>query len=412
MTVPVFRLGRVRFAVAIALAGASVLGHAADFQVNPRVEVGGLYNDNIRLDEVKSRYVEVAGGFVDAAVEFRNLSPLTDIRLTPRVRSSYYPGDDDENSNDLFLNFGLDHRFEKAKFSVRAEASQQDTVNSEVPLADIDPDASLGGNQGVDAGYLDVQNERTLVRINPELELNVTERSRLAFLADLTDVGYDKAVPGRQIGYSDYGLTARYRYSTSSRSTWSVLFGASRYEPDGDLPQSDALRAAVEWTQRASENQEFYLRAGATETEVTTRNSPALATTTQDTGVAAAAGVRWYWVRSRLFVDLTHDVAPTSVGLTAERTEGRFWYSYDLSPTLTAYAVARGVKEEDQGTSLLAREREYFTLGGRVEWRFRRDLTLGGRVDFVSSTDRGDADSAEANSVSIWLRWQPPRRDK
>ena len=117
-------------------------------------------------------------------------------------------------------------------------------------------------------------------------------------------------------------------------------------------------------------------------------------------------------MRSRLFVDLTHDVAPTSVGLTAERTEGRFWYSYDLSPTLTAYAVARGVKEEDQGTSLLARERDYFTLGGRLEWRFRRDLTLGGRVDFVSSTDRGDADSAEANSVSIWLRWQPPRRDK
>ncbi len=385
---------------------------AADFQLNPRVDVGGIYNDNIRLDETRSRYVRVSGGFVDAVAEFRSLDALTEISVVPRVRATYFPGDSQENSTDLFFVASASRKFQKGRVGFRAEASQQDTINSEVPLADFNPDASLGEGQGADAGFLDVPNERRLLVARPDFDYRLTPRSSIGAEANLTDVSYDRFIPTRQIGYRDYTLNARYSFSPSARTTWRAVWGFSQFEPDTQFSESQTLRAGIEIAQRVSETQEYYARGGIARTELETRTGSSSSEVTRDNSASAAAGVRWSWVRSRLFIDATYDVAPTSTGLTAQRTEGRLWYAYDLSPTLRVFAAARGVKEEDQGNSPLARERDYITFGGGAEWRFRRDFTLTGRFDAVSSTDRGDAEAAEANSVSVWLRWQPPRRDK
>ena len=203
-----------------ALASGPGAALAADFQLNPRVDVGGLYNDNIRLDETRSRYVRVSGGFIDAVAEFRSLDALTEISVVPRVRATYFPGDSQENSTDLFFSASAARKFQKGRVGFRAEASQQDTINSEVPLADYNPDASLGQGQGADAGFLDVPNERRLLVARPDFDYRLTPRSSIGAEANLTDLSYDKVIPGRQDGYRDYTLNARYSFAPSARTTW------------------------------------------------------------------------------------------------------------------------------------------------------------------------------------------------
>src|SRR5688572_33351858 len=100
---------RMRTATAIIAALTSVVAVGADWEFNPRVEAGYLYDDNYRLTSPGTE-TSVQGPLADAQLEFRSRTPTNDFSFTPRVRATYFS---DEQELDYVDYFGLlDWRYE------------------------------------------------------------------------------------------------------------------------------------------------------------------------------------------------------------------------------------------------------------------------------------------------------------
>ncbi len=158
------RAGAVAAAVALAV-GAAPVG-AADWEMNPTLELGYLYDNNYRLTPPDLED-EVQGGVLDAQIEFRASGPLTQFSLVPRIRASYFPDDREDDSDDYFARMNWEHRTQVMRALVRADYSQESVISSEQPYSDID--SGLGETDGADAGIVVIQNRRDLARLQPSL---------------------------------------------------------------------------------------------------------------------------------------------------------------------------------------------------------------------------------------------------
>ena len=78
---------RTRTATAIVAALTSVAAFGADWEFNPRVEAGFLYDDNFRLTAPGTE-IAVQGPLADAQLELRALTPKSEFSFTPRVRAT------------------------------------------------------------------------------------------------------------------------------------------------------------------------------------------------------------------------------------------------------------------------------------------------------------------------------------
>src|ERR1700752_2524012 len=129
----------------LALAASASPAVAADWQFNPKVELGYLYDDNYRLN-LPENANEVSGGPADAQAEIRAEGQLTTFSFIPRVHATYFPDDPDEESNDYFGLVDLQHRGERFEFGVRGDYAQETVASSVQPTSDI---ASGLGESGV-----------------------------------------------------------------------------------------------------------------------------------------------------------------------------------------------------------------------------------------------------------------------
>ena len=100
-----YRSGLRSLAAVLALtcmALAAPSGRATNYQVNPRVELAGGYDDNLNLGS-SSNELAAVDGMADARVELLAKGPNWQWRATPVVRSTWYSGHSDYNSNGEFL---------------------------------------------------------------------------------------------------------------------------------------------------------------------------------------------------------------------------------------------------------------------------------------------------------------------
>jgi hypothetical protein len=71
---------------------------ATDYELNPRVELAGGYNDNVTL-VTGANQISAADALADARVEWLAQQPNWHWRITPEVRGNWYSGHSDLNSN-------------------------------------------------------------------------------------------------------------------------------------------------------------------------------------------------------------------------------------------------------------------------------------------------------------------------
>ena len=81
----------------------------ADWELNPRVEAGYLFDDNYRL-AAPGAEIEVQGPLLDAALEFRARQPAGEFSFTPRVRATYFPDEQELDTVDYFGTLDWQHK--------------------------------------------------------------------------------------------------------------------------------------------------------------------------------------------------------------------------------------------------------------------------------------------------------------
>jgi hypothetical protein len=382
-----------RTLVALPVALATCSASAANWEIAPRLEAGYSYNDNYHL-ELPGGEIEVSGAEADAAVTFRTVDPRTNFEITPRINSTYFPDEDDEDSNDYYLTAGFSDVTPRRRINVPFLYSQEDVVRSELPTAE---GGGLGEPTQGDSGRFVQRNRRDFFRLAPSFAYDISQRYRMELDAHYLQADFDNQLVGAQQDFSEFGAGAAFGFLTSPRSA--ILFRAlaSQYET---TRTTDAYGGEVEWNTQYSPNSRAYVRLGAQQTKPENRSS--------ETNVIAGAGGQWASQRNTFFVDFTRSVGPVAAGTVVERHQLRLRLDHDVSQRFAVRAGARLSRDEEvEDGSYPTREYAIGELG--FEWRWQREWSLIGTYNYRWQEYEDEPSDASANSFMIGFVYEPKR---
>ena len=395
-------------ALAVALALGALPAGAADWEANPKLALGYLYDNNYRLTPPDLEN-EVSGGVLDAQVELRAAGPITEFSFIPRARVTRFPDDPEEESEDYYGTLNWAHRTQVMRAQVRADYSQETVATSEQPGTGID--SGLGETGGADAGIAAIRNRRDLARLRPSLSYDFSQRHRLDLSASAVDVSFDQKIPGAQTDYRDYGVNVGFGFVTSQRSAVTVSALASRYDVEIEGNSADAYGLELEWTTSATETMEAFLRAGAQQTifeDNALTGEPGEEVTTWLAGV----GIRRSVKLSELFLDATHSVGPTASGFVVQRDQVRFRWTHLFTPRVSMFTGVRGTRDDAVASNTAFRTRNYATADIGMEWRILQQLSLVVSADYTyQDFDAENIEDSDSAGGLLSFVYEPRRRD-
>ena len=374
---------------------------AADWAFDPKVTANYRYDDNLRMTDVKGNEIVVSGAELDALVNMRASTPRTSFLFAPRVRATFYPGDEDQETDNWYVRSFLRNKGERYNAGIEAKYASVETIGRYFPESVVEDDDVLGQpGTGAGLGQSTDTNREDKIEIVPDVTFELAERHAVALRASYLDVTYDIQVPGDKEDYTSNAVAAAYQFKYSPRSTAEFELAASRFKQD-DSDETDAGSASVEWRTNPSETAEYYFRAGANRVE---------SDDGWETGVLLGAGVRWSYEITDLFVDVNRDLNPDSSGNIVERAMLRFQVRRELSPTMRLDLAARGIRDSSPDDSSNFDDRDYATASIGLAWRFTRQFSLGAGYTYLWRKYDSKPDPAEANRFTLGVTYEPNRR--
>jgi hypothetical protein len=393
-------------AVAMALACAAGPASAADWHVDPKITLNARSDDNHRLTDIPGAEVDVFGAEVDAQLTLRAESPRGTFRLIPRLRSTFFPDDEDEETNNQYLRMDMERRGERSQAGFEANYARVETLGRFFPGAGIDDDDDLGEpGPGDDISRQTESNRREELDFGPRVAFDLTERVALEFDAGYQDVTYDDQVADEREDYSNLGGSVGMRFRTSPARSIAIRLGAFRFEPD-DGSSTDSQSLNMEWANRVSETSQVFVRGGASRVE----SNDGLGGSDWNTGFTGGAGVRWSFEVTQIFLDANRYMDPNSSGRIVERDQLRFELRRQVSPMTTISLNARGIRDGRTSSDDIFQEREYAAAGIGFDWRMTQRFTLGGGYQYRWREYEGDPNDATANEFFLGITYEPHRR--
>jgi hypothetical protein len=401
------RSRRLRIGIGVALAVCAVPAHAADWSVNPTITGSYEYNDNTRMALDSANAVDVSGAGINAAVELRADMPLGYFSIEPRIRSTFYPDDEAEETDSQWLLAKARREGERSRFDVRAQYSSIETLGSYLPDDIGDPGGPIGEPDPGDptGGRAGVQNREDRFLIAPVLTYELTERHGMEIGVGYVESDFEERVDEDREDYEYIFGHLGYVYLLTPSKTLNFDANLSQFDDENNI--STYVRGlSIEWRNLLSETSEFYAMAGVDQSYVD--NTPL----SEDwrTGFTGGIGVRWSFEVSKILLDLRSGLDPSSSGRLVQRNELQFHYNHFMSPHVEFITGARLLLDGGVEDEVGFEEREYANAQIGLRWRFARDWSLGGLYTYVWSEYENDPSSASANRVSIGVTWEPNRR--
>ena len=378
----------------------SAAAWGADWELNPRVEAGYLFDDNYRLTSPGTE-IEVQGPIADAELEMRARMPSSEFSFTPRVRATYFPDESELDTVDYYADVDWQHHGQRGETRVRGEFSQQDIINSEQPDAEVPGDAGLGEADFGDAGRVLVPNRRTRMALRPTFEYELSERRGLEFGLNLADVSFDDEIPGAQEDYMSADFTAGLVARVTPLSSLTTRVRAAQFDIDSQ-GDSTSYGLELQWDTRNAAETETFLRAGAQNVEFDNGE--------KEVAWLAGAGISMPVGRNQLFADLSRSVGPSSSGNVITRDQLRVRWSRDLTPRLALLFGVRGTHDEDVSSDEEFTPRSYATGDVGLQWRWQEEFSLRAAANYTWQEFDGAADDATSSGAVVSVVYQPLQR--
>jgi len=382
---------------------------AADWSFDPRVAVSGVYNDNVRLSDIPADQISVSGADVDAQLRMRGTTPRSFFEVTPRLRSTFYPSERDQEADDQFVRLSTGFSTQRTRTTLDANWSHVTMLGSYFPTASIGGGDVLGqpnpGDGVTQAGARN--NARDLIEFTPKFDLELSERHSLEFQLGYLDAAYDIQVPGDTVDFKSKYVRAAYVRRLSTTSRLSLRGAYSTYDPDADATTAAYGMDAL-WSNQISQTSEWYVRAGLNRAESTPTSTGGSAG--WDSGFGGGAGVRWAFEVSQVFVDLEHGLQPSSAGEYVTRDQLRAEWTRRITPMANVSLGARVIAETGASNQSGFQDRTYAagTLG--FDWRWARQWTLIGSYDYSLQKYSNATNNADSNAFRLGIVWEPNLR--
>jgi hypothetical protein len=378
---------------------------ATDYQINPRLELAGGYDDNVNLGATN----EIAAGYAlaDARLELLAQEPNWRWRATPEVRGNWYPDHSDFDSNGEFLYLDGERNGPRYTLDLYGYGASQSLIANYLPTANIA--SGLGVSQPGTTLATPASIRQNLGYLRPSYALDMTPRSSLELNLNYTVATYSQEVQG----YTNYhNVAGAIGLALKATPTGSVTLRATgaNFQPDVGR-DTDTYGANVQWDGRLSATHQYYLRVGAARTDLSGSIAGAAAASTSTTTATGGAGAQWTFTLTEIFVDLTRDPEPTGQGYVVNRNQLRLRVSRRFTPRLAGFLGARAIHDEPVSGSaaptVLAQRYNYGTVG--FEWRMGREFSVIGAYDFTDYHQYGPA--AQANAARVSLVYEPHRAE-
>jgi hypothetical protein len=381
-------------------------GLATDYQMNPRVELGGGYDDNVNL--AGSNEISAADALADARVELLAQEPNWHWRVTPEVRGDWYSGHSEFNSNGECLYLDGQRRGARYSLDLSGYGASQSLVTNYLPTANIS--TGLGTSQPGTTLATPASIRQNLGYLHPSYELQMTPRTGLELNLEYTAASYDKEVEG----YADFRhLAGTVGLVLKATPTGSVTLRATGAGFDPSVGRTaNTYGAEVQWDGKFSATKQYYLRVGGARTDFSGSLAGEPAAPSPATTVTGGAGAQWTYTLTEIFVDLTRDVEPTGQGYDVNRDQLRLRVARRVTPRLAGFLGARAIHDDpvqgSVGPTVQAQRYYYGTVG--FEWRVVREFSVIGDYNFTEYHVSGSA-AAQANAVRLSLVYEPHRAE-
>lgn len=404
---PLFVCNSAAFVALIGSALAIEEASAQAWSATPEIVLQGEYNDNARLEVDDALQNEISGADLEASVRFLRRSPTGSFLFLPRVSTSYYPDDRDDDSTDAFVLLSGEHRTQRSIWSLRTRYSDEQVRSAEIE----DPDF---GNPDIDrpitddTGFIQVKNRRSRFVLSPSAQFRVSERNWLGIVADYHVTSYDQQFA--ELRDNDYGyVEVNFRRELSPKTALTLRAYGGTYESDDGDFSSDTSGIGAQIDHDISERSSFFVLAGAIQVDSDFVVAGVPDSGSEDEFIAGLGLTRNFEI-SRLVLDLRHSVNPAGGTFLTERTQLRARLTRQLTPLVTGRVSVRvqATSAVPESTVVLDRDQGRLSLG--LEWQLSRNWSFVANYAFTRQEFEGQGD-ASSNSVGLGFRYAPPRRN-
>jgi hypothetical protein len=412
------RAGGARAALAGAtLASAAMLAtkaHAGEWDFNPRLELGGEYNDNYRLAGSNQPKVPAYGTLTDLSFTERLLDPRYEFDISPELRNSFLPDDHGDQSTDGYLNLSGTYHTERATYGGLLTYANETVLSSELLSASF-PGQQLGETTGVETGLVSFHNRRVLERFMPNFSYDFSQRLHLRSQAEYENASFSHNFAQLQSGtnlliaqqgFKDYYGKAGLQYDFSQRYDLVSSLIGSKYLPDGS--PTDTTRYGVEEQFEARPNQvmQWYARVGVDEVHANTLVDGNI----DKTLLVGGAGVTWTYQLSQYTLDFIRDLSASSGGAVVQHEELRGRMLKALAPRLYTVLAARYVRIRGASDTILGIVgSDYAAASAALDYQLTRNYRISGEYDYTWQHFQNEPNS-RSNSITLSVVWQPLSR--
>jgi len=419
------------------LAGAMVAGvlaapdkaRASNWEFEPRVEVGGLYNDNYRLIEHNLPKVQAYGLLADVAMGFSLIDQRSELDIVPRVHSTFFPDDHEDQSTDGYLNVIGNIKTQKASYGGMFMYANETVLSSELLAADF-PGVTLGQVQGEANGRVTIHNRRQLEQVAPKMTYDFSPRWHLNLNGMFENASFSNNVSSQrqqpqyvQVGFKDAYASAGMKYDITQRQDVIFSLSGARFMPDkasvlgtgpnaqrvnNNTTDTDRFALEAQWDAKPSTTMQTYVRLGIDQVHANT----AVAGVIDKTLLVGGAGVVWTYQLSQYLVDAVRDLSPSSAGAVVEHDELRFRFLRALRPRLYGVLAARVVRVRGASQTILGVQgSDYAAASATVQYQLTRNYRLAGEYAYTWQHFQGEPYAA-SNGITVSVIWEPQSRYK
>lgn len=355
----------IGLAVACALVAPGAL--AAEAKVQPLFEIRAVAHDNLSMSRDPVEQTDEYGTQVDLAALVVWETPTGSTSVRPRVRFQDYSTDEDVTNFEAFLDLRSQFETERSRFLLVGRFDRRDSTLAEFADAgfdDLDPEDPTSPESGVQT----FDQTRQRYELRPSYSYRLSERAAFDISASYQSIDYSDEIPARRVGY-DYVLgEVGMSWAMGPQTDLKLFGGASRYERDDGLNDTDSLRAGVALEHRWSAQSGVSARVVFQQDDISSGDLPG---SLEDENVSAELTMfrkgevdEWRLVAGSAF-------SPSSAGGINKNTQFRVSYQRSLSEKTRFLAAIRYVDYTSVGDINDIDERTYTT----ADLEFRRFLT-------------------------------------
>ena len=402
---------------------------ASNWDFEPRVEVGGLYNDNFRLIEHNQPAVPAYGLLADVAMGFSLIDQRSELDIVPRVHSSFFPNDHEDQSTDGYFNVLGNIKTQKASYGGTFMYANETVLSSELLAPDF-PGVNLGQVQGEANGRVTIHNRRQLEQVAPKMTYDFTPRWHLNLNGMFENASFSSNLTSQQnqpnyvqVGFKDFYANGGMQYDISQRQDVVFSLSGAKFIPDkatvlgtGPTAQrvnnntTDTTRIAFEgqWDAKPSNTMQTYERLGLNQVHANTAVDGVI----NKTLLVGGAGVVWTYQLSQYVIDAIRDLSPSSAGAVVEHDELRFRFLRAFQPRLFGVLAARGIRVRGASQSILSIQgSDYLTASAALQYQLTRNYRLAGEYAYTWQHFQGEPYAA-SNGITVSVIWEPQSRYK